>query len=194
MFVSFGADKKMPTHTWHRPTLFLYLLTMPVGRDQQQHQQSPHHTLKLYTQKKTDSLRANAKHRIKKSSEVTQGNKCHCAVLFGSDHMRSVVIPLCFLLNFMFLAWKKNKKKIQNKKKISNVPCGALAQDQNMNKSGMDFCEARDDLTSLPAIQMWCVVGGQPIDGTCLHNAQKWNAIEEIKTKTITATTKRLHQ
>lgn len=53
MFVSFGADKKkMPTHTWHRPTLFLYLLTMPVGRDQQQHQQSPHHTLKLYTKKK----------------------------------------------------------------------------------------------------------------------------------------------
>lgn len=69
--------------------------------------------------------------------------------------MRSVVIPLCFLLNFMFLAWKK-KKKIQNKKKISNVPCGALAQDQNMNNSGMNFCEACDDLTSLPAIQMWC--------------------------------------
>lgn len=118
MFVSFSADKKkMPTHTWHRPTLFLYLLTMPVGRDQQQHQQSPHHTLKLYTKKKTDSLRANAKHRIKKSSEVTQGNKCHCAVLFGSDHMRSVVIPLCFLLNFMFLAWKKKQKKYRIRKK-----------------------------------------------------------------------------
>lgn len=71
--------------------------------------------------------------------------------------MRSVVIPLCFLLNFMFLAWKKNNnKKYRIRKKISNVPCGALAQDQNMNKSGMDFCEARDDLTSLPAIQMWC--------------------------------------
>lgn len=76
------------------------------------------------------------------------------SVWFWPHEIRGNSIVLSF--EFHVLGVKKKTKKIQNKKKISNVPCGALAQDQNMNKSGMDFCEACDDLTSLPAIQMWC--------------------------------------
>lgn len=84
---------------------------------------------------------------------LTQGNKCHCADLCCAPTTWSMVISLC-LVPFRIVETARMPCVCKQSARMKCVY--ELLNEIELNRlRAWSFCEARDDWTSLPAIQMW---------------------------------------